>query len=131
MTIIQVLESRGVQRLELRIISRCWQLNIEPPIIAKIMGRSFSVDDIEGVIAYLKAQEENDKLDEIKALEFQEIINEFIEEGIEEGIEKGMKVIKLWQQGVELPMIANMLDLPLERIEKVIADFQSNAQNWR
>jgi hypothetical protein len=28
---------------------------------------------------------------------------------------------------VELPMIANILDLPLEQIEKVIADFQSNA----
>jgi hypothetical protein len=46
-------------------------------------------------------------------------------QGIEKGIEKAMKVIKLWQQGVKPTLIANMVDLSLEQVNKVIADFQS------
>jgi predicted transposase/invertase (TIGR01784 family) len=65
------------------------------------------------------------------------LIDELIEEGIEkgeklgiekgekQGIEKGMKVIKLWLQGVQLSLIANMVGLSLEQVNKVIADFQS------
>ena len=50
MTIIEELEEKGVYRLELNIIDRCWQNNISPPLIAKIMGSNrFSVDDIERV----------------------------------------------------------------------------------
>jgi hypothetical protein len=52
MNIIQELESRGVWRLELNIIYRCWKYDISPPLIAKIMGSNFSTDDIERVIAY-------------------------------------------------------------------------------
>jgi hypothetical protein len=52
MNIIQELESRGVWRLELNIIYRCWQNNISPSLIAKIMGSNFSIDDIERIIAY-------------------------------------------------------------------------------
>jgi hypothetical protein len=51
MTIIQGLERKGVQKLELRIIVKCWENNISPSIIAKIMG--FSTDEIESVIAYV------------------------------------------------------------------------------
>jgi predicted transposase/invertase (TIGR01784 family) len=48
-----------------------------------------------------------------------------IEKGEKQGIEKAMKVIKLWQQGVKPTLIANMVDLSLEQVNKVIADFQS------
>jgi hypothetical protein len=48
-----------------------------------------------------------------------------IDELIEEGIEKGVKVIKLWQQGVKPLLIANMLDLSLEQVKKLIHDFEA------
>jgi Putative transposase, YhgA-like len=53
------------------------------------------------------------------------IFEELIEEGIEKGIEKGMKVIKLWQQGVKPTLIANMVSLSIEQVNKVISDFES------
>jgi predicted transposase/invertase (TIGR01784 family) len=52
-------------------------------------------------------------------------IKQGIEKGIEQGIEKGMKVIKLWQQGVKPTLIANMVGLSIEQVNKVIVDFQS------
>ena len=61
---------------------------------------------------------------------YDELIAEGIEkgekQGIEKGIEKGMKVIKLWQQGVKTNLIANVVDLSLEQVNKIISDFQSN-----
>jgi predicted transposase/invertase (TIGR01784 family) len=56
---------------------------------------------------------------------FEEFEVRGIEKGEKQGIEKGMKVIKLWQQGVKPALIANMVDLSLEQVNKVIYDFQS------
>jgi hypothetical protein len=50
--------------------------------------------------------------------------------GIERGIEKNTEknILKLWEKGIELPMISNLLDVPLEKIELVIAKFQKEQQ---
>ncbi|MBL7814261.1 MAG: Rpn family recombination-promoting nuclease/putative transposase [Saprospiraceae bacterium] len=49
-----------------------------------------------------------------------------IEEGIEKGIEKGTfdSIIKLWQKGIEPNMISNLLDLDIQHVNQIIADFQ-------
>ena len=44
--------------------------------------------------------------------------------GEEKGIAKSIYVIKHWQNGMELPMIANVLNLPIEQVEHIIAQFQ-------
>jgi hypothetical protein len=46
--------------------------------------------------------------------------------GTEKGIEKGVakSVVKLWQKGIEPTMISNLLDLTLEQVEHIIADWQ-------
>jgi predicted transposase/invertase (TIGR01784 family) len=56
---------------------------------------------------------------------FEELIEEGLQKGIEKGIEKAMKVIKLWQQGVKPTLIANMVGLSIEQVNKVISDFES------
>jgi hypothetical protein len=43
--------------------------------------------------------------------------------GTEKGIEKS--VLKLWQKGMESTMISNLLDLPIEQVERIIAEYQS------
>ena len=57
-------------------------------------------------------------------------IDELFEEGKKIGIEKGIKtsilIIKHWQKGTDLHMIANLTGLSLEQVKKVIADFESN-----
>ena len=44
--------------------------------------------------------------------------------GSEIGIEKGIAIsaVRLWKNGVEPPMIANLLDLPIEDVERIIAE---------
>jgi hypothetical protein len=54
MTIIEELSSWGVQKLEIDIIVRCWENDICPYKIADIMGKAFSVEDIQRVIAYFR-----------------------------------------------------------------------------
>jgi hypothetical protein len=49
------------------------------------------------------------------------------EEGIQEGI--ALSVLRLWQNGVEKPMIANLLTLPIEQVERIIAEFQKDSVN--
>ncbi len=60
---------------------------------------------------------------------FEEIIEEFREKGIEKGIEKEKRetIIRSWKNGIETSMIANITGVSIAEIEKVIADFQSNA----
>ena len=58
--------------------------------------------------------------------------------GIEKGMEKAMEklreeiekerqknIINMWQKGIEAPMISNLLNLPIEQVQKVIVDFQN------
>ena len=47
--------------------------------------------------------------------------------GIEKGIEKGIQqsAVKLWQKGMQVNMIGNLLDLSTEQVEIIIANFQS------
>jgi hypothetical protein len=46
--------------------------------------------------------------------------------GIEKGIEKERtnSVLKLWQKGIETSMISNLLDLTLEQVENILAEWQ-------
>ena len=48
------------------------------------------------------------------------------EKGIEKGIEKerNKNVLSLWQNGIEPLMISNLLNLPIEKIETIIDEFQ-------
>jgi hypothetical protein len=52
------------------------------------------------------------------------------EKGLEKGLEKGQylerkkNVLSAWQKGVEPPMIANLLSLPIEQVQDIIAEFQ-------
>jgi hypothetical protein len=53
------------------------------------------------------------------------------EKGLEKGVEKGVEkerrqnVINMWLKGITPAMISNLLDLPLEQIERFITDFQN------
>jgi hypothetical protein len=62
--------------------------------------------------------------------------------GIEKGIEKEREegritlekertnsVLNLWRTGMEPSMISNCLNLPIEQVEHIIADFQSKQNN--
>ena len=55
------------------------------------------------------------------------------EKGRQEGIEKGIEksVVKLWQKGIEPSMISNLLDLTLEQVEHIIADWQKQIERVR
>jgi hypothetical protein len=48
--------------------------------------------------------------------------------GIEQGIEqeRSKNVINLWLNGIELSMITNLLNLPIEQVEAIIAKFEKN-----
>ena len=46
-------------------------------------------------------------------------------EGEAKGEAKAIDVIKHWQKGMELLMIANVLDLPIKQVEHIIAQFQA------
>jgi CRISPR/Cas system CMR subunit Cmr6 (Cas7 group RAMP superfamily) len=48
-----------------------------------------------------------------------------IEKGIEQGIEQERRknVVNLWQKGIEPVLISNLLNLTIEYVERVIADF--------
>ncbi|MBL7817017.1 MAG: Rpn family recombination-promoting nuclease/putative transposase [Saprospiraceae bacterium] len=52
------------------------------------------------------------------------------ERGVEKGIERGIinSVLKLWQKGIESNMISNLLDLPIERVNQIITDFQKQSE---
>jgi hypothetical protein len=43
------------------------------------------------------------------------------------GTEKGLEqsIIKLWEKGFEMPMISNLLDVPLEKVEQIITNFKN------
>ncbi len=47
------------------------------------------------------------------------IFDEVEQQSIEKGIEKS--AVKLWKKGIEPNMIANLLDLSLERVKVIIA----------
>jgi predicted transposase YdaD len=46
--------------------------------------------------------------------------------GTQKGLEKGLEksIIKLWQKGIEIPMISNLLDVPIDKVEHILAEFQ-------
>ncbi len=46
-----------------------------------------------------------------------------LEKGIKEGRQKS--VLSLWRNGIEPPIIANLLNLPIEEIEQIIAQYQN------
>ena len=50
------------------------------------------------------------------------IFDEIEQKGIEKGIE--IVALKLWQKGVQPSMIADLLDLPIERVEELTANFE-------
>lgn len=54
-----------------------------------------------------------------------------VEKGVEKGIEKGIAIsaVRLWKNGVEPPMIANLLDLPIEDVERIIAESKKDEAN--
>ena len=52
------------------------------------------------------------------------IFEEFEFKGFARGFEKGNKIVELLQQGVSASDIAKSVDLPVEQIESIIADFQ-------
>ncbi len=35
-----------------------------------------------------------------------------------------LAIIKHWQKGMEVPMIANVLNLPIKEVESIITEFQ-------
>jgi hypothetical protein len=51
--------------------------------------------------------------------------------GSEQGIEKERKknVLSLWQNGVEPTMVANLLTLPIEQVERIIAESEKDKAN--
>ena len=51
--------------------------------------------------------------------------------GVEIGIKKGIAIsaVRLWKNGVELPMIANLLDLLIEDVERIIAESKKDEAN--
>ncbi len=53
------------------------------------------------------------------------------EKGVEKGVEKGIAIsaVRLWKNGVEPPMIANLLDLPIEDVERIIAESKKDEAN--
>ena len=44
--------------------------------------------------------------------------------GEEKGEEKTIAIIQHWQKGMELPMIANVLNLPIQEVERIISKLQ-------
>jgi predicted transposase/invertase (TIGR01784 family) len=58
------------------------------------------------------------------------LIDELIEEGEKKGIEKGIEkekqntIIRSWQSGIDMSMIANISGLSLAEVKKIIADFK-------
>ena len=50
--------------------------------------------------------------------------DEFYLIGEAKGEAKALGVIKHWQKGMELPMIANVLNLPIKEVESIITEFQ-------
>ncbi len=42
----------------------------------------------------------------------------------EQGFQKGLIIAKLWLQNVPIPKIAESVGLPVERIEKLLANFK-------
>jgi hypothetical protein len=102
MNIIEELEHRGVQKLELDIIERCWRNNISPPIIANIMGKVFNVRDIERVIPYFSHQKE---------------IESDCETMSDEDIRRGIRLIKFYEHEFVPSWFVDLFDLPIEHIE--------------
>jgi predicted transposase/invertase (TIGR01784 family) len=61
------------------------------------------------------------------------ILKEVREQGIEQGIEKGfgqekqLAILRAYENGIATAMIAKIVDLPLVRVESVIADHEKGA----
>ena len=53
------------------------------------------------------------------------IFDEFELQGIEKGIE--IVAIRLWRKGVEVNIIADLLDLSFEQVERMTVDSQETA----
>jgi hypothetical protein len=102
MNIIEELEEKGVQKLELDIIERCWQKNISPPAISDIMGKEFNVRDIERIIPYFRHQKE---------------IESDCETTSDEDIRIGMRLIKFYEHEFVPSWFVDLFDLPTEHIE--------------
>jgi predicted transposase YdaD len=53
------------------------------------------------------------------------------QEGHQEGLQEERKknVLSMWQNGIEPPMIANLLNLPIEQIDRIIAEFQNESSD--
>ena len=52
------------------------------------------------------------------------IFEEFEQKGFEKGVKKGNKIVTLLLKGVSASDIAKSVDLPVEQIKSIIADFQ-------
>ena len=52
-------------------------------------------------------------------------------EANELGFQKGVEIVamKLWQHGFQPSKISNILDLPIERIELLIAEFKKQGED--
>ena len=71
---------------------------------------------------------ESDNILKSKAMTiFDEVEQKGIDKGLEQGRTQGIEksAIKLWQKGIQPSMIANLLDLSIEQVQKLIADFQA------
>ncbi len=46
--------------------------------------------------------------------------------GFESVFEKNIEnpLIKFWKKGVELPMISNLMDMPITEVERIIAEYR-------
>ena len=113
MSIFEEFEFKGIEKgitLEKHsTIIRSWKNGIDISMISNIT--SLPVSEINRVIAEHQPKTMS-------------IFDEFEQKGFEKGVKKGNKIVELLLEGVSASDIAKSVDLPVEQIESIIADFQ-------
>jgi hypothetical protein len=109
MTIIDELSSWGVQKLEIDIIVRCWENDICPYKIADIMGKAFSVEDIQRVIAHFREKKEAEARANIEPF-------------LDEDVIRSIRLLKFYEHEVNPSMLSELFGFPLEKVEKLIQE---------
>ena len=86
------------------VLARLREINFLATKIIEEMPITFNID-IEKDVLYLRGEAKG------------------IEKGTVKGIKESIDVFKHWQKGMEPPLIANVLNLPIAEVEQIIAEF--------
>lgn len=108
-----------------------FRVQLDQLLLYLLNNSEINSDQIEIIADSLEDQEQK-KIIMTGAKTFREVAEEKgIKKGIEKGIEKGRVILvrNAWKKGYSKHQIADFTDLPLNRIEELIAQFEKEAKN--